>query len=442
MGLWGSGGMLLLLTKRIFLLMKIFVLFLIAIFVPKFFILCVPTEVLPSIESKQKFKLGLENILDELVEQLEGKNIGLITNQTGIDHIKRRNIDLLKRRGIKIATIFTPEHGIKGAVEAGVHVNNDMDQKTGISIVSLYEGDSKFKNFKADDLKNIDAFIFDIQDCGMRHYTYISILFRMLQVAAKFNKTMIILDRPNPLGIVMGGPLVEPELQSFVSIAPIPLRHGMTFGELALYFNKYLIKPSVQNLIVVQMRNYTRDQGLSRKLDVFLSPNIKNIDSLCGYSFLGLLGEIKPFDVTVGTEHAFQCILLPNSLNLPQSKWQELQKILLNNHGIETLICKYTKKPGQDFTGLKISINDINDFSSFNTLLDILKFFRNAGIKFSYAKILDKAVGTSRFRKVLDKTMSRAKFAKIVNPELDEFFNRAKEVFIYEPVPKVVKISL
>ncbi len=431
--------MILLLTKRIFLMIKIFTVFLLAIFVPRFFILCVPTENSISTESKLKFKLGLENISEDLIEKLEGKNIGLITNQTGIDHLKRRNIDVLRRKGLKISTIYAPEHGIKGIVNAGDHVHHSVDNKTGIPIVSLYEGDSKFKHFKPDDVKNIDAFIFDIQDCGMRHYTYVSILFRMLQVAGKFNKTMIILDRPNPLGMVMEGPLVEPELHSFVSIAPIPLRHGMTFGELAKYFNKYLIEPQIKDLIIVPMRNFTRDQGLSRNLDIFLSPNIQNIDSLYGYSFLGLLGEIKPFDVGVGTKYAFQCILLPDSLNFEHAKWQELHKILIQR-GIESSMCKYTKKPGQDFTGLKIYIIDINDFSSFNTLLDILKFFKHNGIKFSYAKILDKAVGTTRFKRVLDKTLSKKKFAKIVNCELDEFFNKAKDVLIYEPAPKIVKV--
>src|SRR5207249_6044556 len=142
----------------------------------------------------------------------------------------------------------------------------------------------------------LDCLVFDIQDSGMRHYTYISTLLNTMKIAAEYKKPYIVLDRPNPLGGMMQGPLVQPDLISFISIAPIPLRHGMTIGELAHYFNGHILEKSAI-LHVIPMHDYNRMNGFAGTFLHQLSPNLLSLQSCYGYSFLGLLGEVEPFDV-------------------------------------------------------------------------------------------------------------------------------------------------
>ena len=194
--------------------------------------------------------------------------------------------------------IFAPEHGFDGKSHAAQEIKDGRDVKTKIPVMSLY-GKGTGKKVDPEMIKNIDAFFFDIQDSGMRHYTYISTLFTILKAAEEEKKKVIVFDRPNPLGKAMEGPLVESSLISFISIASIPLRHGMTLGELAEYFNQHVLEKQAA-LTVVPMKNYDRTVGIEH-LHAPLSPNIASKESCHGYSFLGLLGEVKPFDVGVGT---------------------------------------------------------------------------------------------------------------------------------------------
>lgn len=429
--------------QKLYLLLKIVFIFFTIFCIPKFFLLYAPTDkvvLVPKIFTN--FKLGLENIPKKIMLHLKfGKNghplnIGLITNQTGIDQTGKRNIDILVSQGYNITTLYAPEHGIIGKDLAAHKVENSLDEKTNLPVISLYQGNSRFRKFTEKDLKNIDAFIFDIQDSGMRHYTYISILFKMMEIAAEFNKEIIVLDRPNPLGNVMEGPLVDAEYLSFISIAPIPLRHAMTIGEIAKYFKKFRIAKPVR-LTVVPMQDYNRSQGLNDKLPIFLSPNIKSLDSCYGYSFLCILGEgIKPFNVGVGTDKAFQNLVLPNSLEIPLVRWYELRKILPSKN-IKTYITA-CDKDGQKYSGVKIKIENINEFSAFNCLLDICEFFKNLGIKFTYSNTLNKLVGTDKFKNFLDNKISRIQLTENINNNLQKFYEDTKSLFIYHPFPKIV----
>lgn len=430
-------------ANRILLIIKIFSLFLIALLTPRFFLLYAPVNksAPKSNLTKSKFKLGLENISEKNLKKLSHESIGLITNQTGIDQFGNRNIDILLEKGLKIRKIYVPEHGITGNELGGNKIKDTLDKKTQLPIISLYTGDSQFKKFNKKELSDIDTFIFDIQDSGTRHYTYISILYKIMEVASEFDKKVIVLDRPNPLGCIMEGPLVNPEYFSFVSIAPIPLRHALTVGELAKYFNKFRLKKPVK-LTIVPMQNYPRTRGLNNNLDMFLSPNIKNINSCHGYSFLGLLGSIKPFDVGINTDSAFQYILLPDSMKIHTFKWYELRN-LLASHNIESSLYKYTKQnTGIPYTGLKINITEINNFSSINALLDILNFFKKEGVKFSYIPIFNKLIGTAKFKEYMDGKISKTTFAKEINKELKDFFNKVKELCIYQPLPKIININI
>jgi len=230
------------------------------------------------------FYLGVENLSAPLINKIvlspSGScKTGLITNQTGVDQKDRRTVEVLGSCGCDVRYIFVPEHGMCGvAAERDVH--DSVDEITHIPIVSLY-GNGTGKMISIDHLNKIDLLVFDIQDSGMRHYTYISTLLNTMKIAAEHKKPYVVLDRPNPLGGLMQGPLVEDDLVSFISIASIPVRHGMTIGELAWYFNTYVLDNPVL-LHVVTMRGYNRISGYSSPFLHQLSPNLQSLQSLYG----------------------------------------------------------------------------------------------------------------------------------------------------------------
>jgi uncharacterized protein YbbC (DUF1343 family) len=386
---------------------------------------------------RAEFKLGIENIPQSLVNALCAPGIAtaLVTNQTGIDQQKNRSIDILLKKGIKISAIFVPEHGIHGIIQASHDVTNSKDPVTNIPIISLY-GNGAGKKIDPLLLRNIDIIFFDIQDCGMRHYTYISTLFTVLQAAADAQKKVIVFDRPNPLGKIMEGPLVDPSLISFVSIAAIPLRHGMTVGELAHYFNTHVFEKKV-SLQVIPMKNYLRDQAMA-DLHAPLSPNITSKQACMGYSFLGLLGEIRPFNVGVGTEHSFQLIMLPESLSVPEVIWQELS-VALADLGIATTFSrKLNNKKTEYFHGLQICIADINQVIAFKALLATISIIRKAGVSLQFNPIFDKAIGSKQIQKFVNDAISHQELSQEINNGLQSFFKKAAPLFIYTPHPELL----
>ena len=396
----------------------------------------------------QPFRLGLESIPATFLQNMNAASdqpfrVGLITNQTGKDQNGQRNLDLLVQRGIRVTKIFAPEHGFSGAVEAAHEVKDSKDVATGIEIVSLY-GDGTGRTISGDHLSGVDVLVFDIQDSGMRHYTYISTLLHAMQAAADHDKQFVVLDRPNPLGWQMEGPLVDPEIQnvkSFIAAAPIPLRHGMTIGELAWFYNKHVLtKPA--KLHVVKMQNYDRRHGLSVCPMTALSPNLQTVASCHGYSFLGLLGEIRPFDVGVNTDKAFQTIMLPEKLFMPD-KWKQVEN-LLNKYGIRSVqsVMREKGKKAEKYCGIHFEITDINSTSSFNLLLSLLNFFKSEGIELKFSNFFDRAIGTEHVRNHVVEGKNHAVLATKINTDLDSFYAKAVDCFMYEPLPRVVRTEL
>lgn len=165
----------------------------------------------------------------EYLPLLKGKRVGLFANQTSVINNKHL-LDTLHERGINITKVFAPEHGFRGSTDAGEKVDNNIDKATGISIVSLYGKKTKPNGI---DLKDIDILLFDIQDVGVRFYTFISSLQGFMESAIQYNKPLIILDRPNPNGFYIDGPVLEREYSSFVGMQPVPVVYGMTIGEYA-----------------------------------------------------------------------------------------------------------------------------------------------------------------------------------------------------------------
>jgi len=214
---------------------------------------------------------------------IKDKRIALVVNQTS--KIRDRHIvDSLLDAGINIVKIFSPEHGFRGDADAGARVHNQVDDKTGITIISLYG-----RNYKprSSDLKDVDIVIFDIQDVGVRFYTYISTMHYVMEACAENNKTFIVLDRPNPNGFYIDGPVMKDQYTSFVGLHPVPLVHGLTIAEYALMINgEGWLKKGIQcDLKYVVVSNYKHSYFYN--LPVKPSPNLPDIKAIYLYPSLG-----------------------------------------------------------------------------------------------------------------------------------------------------------
>lgn len=239
---------------------------------------------------------------EQYLPLLKGKSVGLVINQTSVignTHL----LDTLMSLGINVTKVFAPEHGFRGTADAGEHVSNGVDPKTNVAIVSLY-GDNKKP--KAAQLKDIDIVIFDIQDVGVRFYTFISTLQYVMEACAENNKPLLILDRPNPNGHYVDGPVLDTQNRSFVGMQPIPIVHGMTIGEYAKMLNgeKWLAKKVQCNITIVSCLNY--DHKTFYSLPIKPSPNLPNMTAIYLYPSLCFFEGTDHVSLGRGTDKPFQ----------------------------------------------------------------------------------------------------------------------------------------
>ena len=232
---------------------------------------------------------------------LKDKKVGVVANQTSIFN-STHLIDTLISKSINIQTIFTPEHGFRGTADEGALINNSIDEKTQLPIVSLY---GKNKKPSSEQLDNIDVLLFDLQDVGTRFYTYISTMTYIMEAAAENDIPVIVLDRPNPNGFYIDGPILEKENSSFVGLHQVPVVYGLTIGEYAQMVNgEYWLKDSLQcNLTVIPLGNYDRNNIY--ELPIKPSPNLPNWESVYLYPSLCFF-EGTTVSVGRGTESPFQ----------------------------------------------------------------------------------------------------------------------------------------
>ncbi|WP_410479315.1 exo-beta-N-acetylmuramidase NamZ domain-containing protein [Pedobacter nototheniae] len=210
---------------------------------------------------------------------LKGKRVGMVVNPTSIIG-NQTVVDSLLKRGVKIEKIFGPEHGFRGNASAGVTVNDAIDTKTGIKAISLY---GKHSTPTVEDLADIDIMVFDIQDVGVRFYTYINTLQHVMEACAVNNKEVLILDRPNPNGYLIDGPILDPQFKSGIGVQPIPIAHGLTVGEYAQMLNgEGWLKDKVKCKInIIKVANYNHDMEYT--LPVKPSPNLNTQQSIMLY---------------------------------------------------------------------------------------------------------------------------------------------------------------
>ncbi len=239
---------------------------------------------------------------------LAGKRVAVVTNATGrigSTHL----VDSLLSLKVQVVKVFAPEHGFRGDADAGEHVKDQRDARTGLPLVSLYGSNKKPTQAQ---LADVDVLLFDIQDVGVRFYTYISTLHLVMEAAAEQGKAVVLLDRPNPNGFYVDGPVLDPAHASFVGMHPVPLVHGMTVGEFARMIDgEGWLKDRVRcNLTVIPCKGY--DHRIHYELPVRPSPNLPNMSAVYLYPSLGLF-EGTVVSVGRGTDRPFQCIGYPGN---------------------------------------------------------------------------------------------------------------------------------
>ena len=251
--------------------------------------------------------------LNNYIKFIETKNIGIVSNQSSVFFKRDKKthlVDSLLNLGLSIKAIFGPEHGFRGDLDAGEKINDSIDERTGIPIISLY---GKKKKPSAEDLKGIDIMLFDLQDVGVRFYTYLSTLHYIMESCAENDIKLIVLDRPNPNANIIDGPIMESSSMSFVGLHPVPILYGMTIGEYARMINDegWTIKKA--DLKVIPMADFKREMVLPLKIKP--SPNLPNLKSINLYASLCFF-EQTPVSVGRGTNMQFQVVGSPNWNNL------------------------------------------------------------------------------------------------------------------------------
>lgn len=325
-------------------------------------------------------KLGIER--KELwFDKLKDKRVGLLTNPTGVDHNLVSSIDILHSE-INLVKLFSPEHGIRGDIQAGEKVSDYIDEKTGIKVCTLY-GDKKIPTEEM--LSDIDVFVFDIQDVGSRLYTYIYSMSYVMQACGKYGKEVVIMDRPNPVGgVKVEGGYIEPECLSFVGLHPIPYRYGLTIGETArLFQGEFGVNC---NLTVIPMEGWSRDMyydqtGLPW---VMPSPNMPTLDTAIVYNATCLYegtnisegrGTTKPFEL-VGAPFIKGNKLAEamNRLNLPGVVFRPAY-----------FTPTFSKHEGKLCGGVQLHVTDRDVFEPVRTGLFLLKEVKEqSGGNFEY----------------------------------------------------------
>ncbi|HPF98072.1 MAG TPA: DUF1343 domain-containing protein [Mangrovimonas sp.] len=245
------------------------------------------------------------NRTEKYIPLLKGKRVGIVANQTSVifkDKNRTHLVDSLLALQVNVVTVFSPEHGFRGQADAAEHVADGVDTKTGLPIISLH---GKTRKPLPEHLKAIDVMVFDIQDVGVRFYTYISTLHYVMEACAENNIPLIILDRPNPNGNYVDGPVLNPKHKSFVGMHPVALVHGMTIGEYAQMINgeKWLANGAQCDITIISVENYTHETPYS--LPIKPSPNLPNDKAINLYPSLGLF-EGTTINAGRGTDFQFQ----------------------------------------------------------------------------------------------------------------------------------------
>ncbi|MGB7528576.1 exo-beta-N-acetylmuramidase NamZ family protein [Sphingobacterium cellulitidis] len=374
----------------------------------------------PDVESvKQETIIPAADQLTAYLPLLKGKKVGLMGNQTSVVGPQNEHlVDVLLREKVDLKFGFAPEHGFRGDIERGEKVSNDVDSKTGLPLFTLYGGNEKQDSI----VQSVDVMIFDLQDVGARFYTYITSLHRVMELCAKHNKELIVLDRPNPCGDQVDGPVrKDDKFKSNVSYHKIAMVHGLTVGELAKMINgeKWLENGRQCKLTVVPVQNYTHDSMYD--LPVIPSPSLPNHLSVRLYSSLCLF-EGTDISVGRGTDWPFQVVGFTDPV-YGDFTFTPGEKAGMSKHVEGKGAINY----GLDLRGLdadkqKFTLKYILDF--YNKMPDKSKFFARA-------EFFDKLAGTDELRKQIIAGKTEEEIRASWKPELDSYKKMRSKYLIY-----------
>ncbi|MBQ1819800.1 MAG: DUF1343 domain-containing protein [Bacteroidales bacterium] len=353
---------------------------------------------------------------------LEGKRVAVCGNQTSVV-AKTHLVDTLLSRKVNVVKLFCPEHGFRGQAEAGATIASGKDPLTGLPVVSLY---GKNKKPTAEQLQGVDVVLFDLQDVGCRFYTYISTLHYVMEAAAENGVKVIVLDRPNPNGFYVDGPVLEPQYKSFVGMHPVPIVYGMTIGEYARMINgeKWLANGVQCDLTVIKLEGYTHETRYA--LPVAPSPNLQTAEAIYLYPSLCLFegtnvsvgrGTDQPFEMygapgMQSGDYRFTPRAIPGVSENPPFKGQECRGYLLHDIAAENL-----NNPGRlNLSYLLTAYRNCVDQSSF--------FLKN--------NFFDKLAGTDQLRKQLVVGASEEEIRASWEPDLEKFRHIREQYLLYE----------
>lgn len=372
-----------------------------------------------TISFSQKIQTGAEQT-KEYFPLLKDKKIAVVANQTSIIgnvHL----VDSLFASGIKIKCVFAPEHGFRGEAEAGEHVVDSKDKKTGLPIVSLY-GAHKKPDQK--DLSGVDIVVFDIQDVGARFYTYISTLQYVMEACTEKNIPVLVLDRPNPNGFYVDGPVLDTAYASFVGMNAIPIVHGLTVAEYALMLNGegWLAKGKKCELMYVKVKNW--NHKVLYDLPVAPSPNLPNMSAVYLYPSLCLF-EGTDISIGRGTDYPFQVIGKPG---LKKGSFQFIPKKIVgkavnplyenvqcNGYDLREFGTQYMSSAGQLYIYWLLELYHISE----NKEKYFIPFF-------------DKLAGNDKLRKQIESNVSEEEIRNSWQPGIEDFKVKRKHYLLYE----------
>ncbi len=362
---------------------------------------------------QQRLLTGSEQ-LDVLLPKLGKQRVGIVVNHTSLVG-KTHLADTLLKRGVALKKIFAPEHGFRGTADAGEEIKDGLDTRTGLPVVSLYGNNKKPS---PEQLADIDIMVFDIQDVGVRFYTYISTLHYVMEACAENNKQLIVLDRPNPNGDYIDGPVLETKHTSFVGMHPIPIVHGLTVGELALMINGegWLGTNKICSIEVIPVKNWKRSDRYSVPMKP--SPNLPNDQAIRLYPSTCLF-EGTVLSLGRGTQYPFQVIGHPDLKNMPYQFTPVSIEGMSKNPPLENKLCygidlrEVPVKPQFDLSYL---------ISMYQAFPDKDKFFNN---------YFEKLSGTDALRQQIRSGQTEEQIRASWQKDLDVYKEKRKKYLLY-----------
>jgi len=411
----------------------------------------------PNSSARPPVKPGVEVLFAKHLDLIRGKRVGLITNPAGVDSHLEGDVELFRAHpDVRLVALYGPEHGVRGNAQAGQFVPFYFDEHYQLPVFSLYGQTEKppadmltnidqymrsydtqhtGKQPESGMLQSVDVMVLDLQDVGTRVYTYIATMAYAMQACAEANIPFIVLDRPNPIGgVAMEGPILEyPQHSSFIGLYPIPLRHGMTLGELAQLFNANFL-PKKANLTVVPMENWTRDEWFDETSLPWVvpSPNLPTLDSATVYPGQVMLegtdlsegrGTTRPFEIFGAPWiDGFTLAKELNALKLPGVKFREIW-----------FTPTFSKFSGQLCGGCQLHVTDRQAYRPVATTLTILSVVKKIyGDKLEFhAGYFDKVIGTSSVREALERGEPVEKIVAGFQPGLDDFAKLRAPFLLY-----------